>query len=283
MPRNTAQIADPISGDQLFQQRARRALPLLVRQAELQRPIIYGDLAAELAMPNARNLNYVLGSIGNTIERLAKSWKVDIPPLQALVVNRQTGLPGEGISWFFRADKFVELPIDKKRAVIAGAHAKIYAFPRWRETLDLLSLDYPTPNAADDVYAAAAFGGGEGERHRAFKERVAKQPDLFGLPKGTPVGRTEVPLPSGDRLDVSFDRQGIWVGAEVKPSTAPEPDLVRGLFQCIKYSAVLEAMERVCGGTRVVQVFLVLEGQLPARLIPLRNMLGVRVLEAPFK
>lgn len=269
-------------GDQLFQQRARLAFPLLVRQAELQRPIVYGDLAEELGMPNPRNLNYVLGSIGNTLEGLAKSWRVTVPPLQALVINRQTGLPGEGISWFFRADKFDELPTDKKRAVIDGAHSAIYAFPRWKEILDLLSLEYPTPNVVDDLHAAARFGGGEGEAHRAFKERVASRPDLFGLPKGTPTGQIELSLPSGDRLDVSFEREGLWIAAEVKTAQAPEADLVRGLFQCVKYRAVLKAVERVSGGVRDVRAVLVLEGRLPGRLIQLRNMLGVRVYETPF-
>ncbi|MCP1550220.1 MULTISPECIES: hypothetical protein [Methylorubrum] len=282
MLRSTAKIAEPISGDQLFQRRARVALPLLVRQAELQRPIVYRDLAEELGMPNPRNLNYVLGSIGNTLEGLAKSWRVKIPPLQALVINRQTGLPGEGIAWFLRADKFDELPTNKKRAVIDGAHAAIYAFPRWKEILDLLSLEYPTPDATVDIYAAARFGGGEGERHRIFKERVASRPDLFGLPKGTPAGQIERPLPSGDRLDVSFEREGLWIAAEVKTAQAPEADLVRGLFQCVKYRAILEAVERVSGGVRDVRAVLVLEGQLPSRLIPLRNMLGVRVYETPF-
>ncbi len=233
LPRSTAKLAEPIMGDQLFQYRARLALPLLVRQAELQRPIVYGDLAEELGIPNPRNLNYVLGSIGNTLEGLAKSWRVTIPPLQALVINRQTGLPGEGISWFFRADKFDELPIDKKRAVIDGAHAAIYAFPRWKEILDLLSLKYPSPENIEDIRAAARFGGGgEGEAHRAFKERVASRPDLFGLPKGTPTGQIELPLPSGDRLDVSFEHKGLWIAAEVKTAQVPR------LTLCEAYSSV---------------------------------------------
>jgi len=48
------------SGSKLYQQRARRTLPLLVRQAEAGETIPYSALAAELQMPNARNLNFVL-------------------------------------------------------------------------------------------------------------------------------------------------------------------------------------------------------------------------------
>ncbi len=57
---------------------------------------------------------------------------------------------------------------------------------------------------------------------------------------------------------------------------------MRGLFQCVKYLAILKAVERVSGGVRDVRAVLVLEGQLPNRLISLRNMLGVRVYETPF-
>lgn len=64
---DTAKIAKPISGDKLYQERARATLPLLVRQAHAGSPIRYGELAAELGMPNPRNLNYVLGSIGKAM------------------------------------------------------------------------------------------------------------------------------------------------------------------------------------------------------------------------
>jgi hypothetical protein len=100
----TAQIASPIAGDKLYQKRARLALPLLVRQAEVRKTIYYSDLAQELDMPNPRNLNYVLGSIGQTLIDLSKDWGENIPALQCVVINKQTELPGEGIGWFFGND-----------------------------------------------------------------------------------------------------------------------------------------------------------------------------------
>ena len=102
MANVTVRIAEPISGDSLYQLRARQALPLLVRQAEAAQQISYSHLAEELSMPNPRNLNYPLGSIGLTIENLSKAWKEKIPPIQCLVVNKSTGIPGEGAGWFLR-------------------------------------------------------------------------------------------------------------------------------------------------------------------------------------
>ena len=88
-----------IGGDKLYQKRARRALPILVRQAIAHRTMFYTELASELGMSNPRNMNFPLGAIGNTILHLAETWGRPVPPIQALVVNKSTGLPGVGIAW----------------------------------------------------------------------------------------------------------------------------------------------------------------------------------------
>ena len=70
-------LFDYLSGEKLYQARARAALPLLVRQATQAHnaTIFYSDLAAELGMANERNLNYVLGYIGDALEQLSKQWR----------------------------------------------------------------------------------------------------------------------------------------------------------------------------------------------------------------
>jgi hypothetical protein len=85
----TAEAALPIDPHgKLYQQRAYEALPLLIRKAMAGRTIYYGDLAAEMGMPNARNLNFVLGSVATSLVHLSDEWKESIPPLQAIVVNQ---------------------------------------------------------------------------------------------------------------------------------------------------------------------------------------------------
>ena len=86
-----------IEGEKLYQQRARKAFPLLVRQALANQPILYLDLAQELEMPNPRNLNYVLGCIGQTLQEISVEWKEEIPPINCLVINKTKGLPGGGL------------------------------------------------------------------------------------------------------------------------------------------------------------------------------------------
>jgi len=282
--RKTAQIAEPISGDQLYQERARLALPILVRQAESGRPISYSDLAEELGMPNPRNLNYPLGSIGQTLINISKSWKAEIPPIQSLVVSKSTGLPGEGVAWFVRDwGDFASLSRIRQRELVIGAHALIYAYPRWAEILKLLDLAPVKSDFSVLVERVSensnAMGGGESERHRALKEFVASNPTIVGLPKKTPKGNIEVGLPSGDSLDVSFNLGDDWIAVEIKTSLSDITDVVRGLYQCIKYRAVMEAVQAAAGTARSSRAILVLEGQLAQNLVPLRNLLGVEVCE----
>ena len=279
---NTANTSAPISGDKLYQERARAALPLLVRQAKAGVPIFYSDLAAELDMPNPRNLNYVLGSIGQSMELLSKSWKTKVPPIQCLVVNRATGLPGEGIGWFLvKKEDFKSLPLRQKRAIVEAELQHIFAYSRWTEVLKTLSLDEIHFDYSQIATASSGgFGGGEGPDHLALKLYVANHPAVVGLPATSEAGDTEFPLPSGDYLDVSFQRRKLWVAVEVKSSISSAADIARGLFQCVKYRAVMEAFQVVTERPQNSRAVLVLEGRLPESLVALKNLLGIEVIES---
>jgi len=86
--------------EKLYQLRADKALPILVRQAVAGQPITYKDIAQEIVMPNPRNLNMILGYIGEKLIKIGKDSNRDIPPINCLVINKDTGLPGRGIGWF---------------------------------------------------------------------------------------------------------------------------------------------------------------------------------------
>ncbi|KAF0210792.1 MAG: hypothetical protein FD139_3232 [Methylocystaceae bacterium] len=274
-------FAELISGDELYKQRARLALPILVRQAEAGKAITYSDLAEELGMPNPRNLNYPLGTIGSTIENVSHEWGEKIPPIQCLVVNKNTGLPGDGVAFFLRDwGDFAALPRRRQKEVVAGAHALIFAYPWWEQLLRELSLEPARPDFSEIIRAANSVrGDGESHEHRALKIFVAKNPECIGLPVGTPVGCNEVALPSGDCLDVAFDAGDEWVAAEVKSARSDDADVVRGLFQCVKYRAVMEAVQAAQSRARDARAVLVLERPLPRQLISLRNILGIEVFE----
>lgn len=279
--RTTAEVAATISGNKLYQERARAALPLLVRQAWAAKPIFYSDLAEELEMPNPRNLNYVLGSIGQAMLRLSKKWKEKVPPIQCLVVNRATGIPGEGVGWFLISkEDFSKLPLRRRREIVQAELQHIYAYQYWGEVLKELELNPVEMDFTDEVMqASGGFGGGESPDHKRLKEYVAGNPVAIGLPKTMPVGTTESRLPSGDSLDVFFSSRKLWVAVEVKSKLSPQADIVRGIFQCVKYQAILDAVILSESKVYDARAILVLESKLPSSLLSLRNLLAVEVVD----
>lgn len=276
----TAIIAKNMFGDELYQQRARQALPLLVRQAHSHQKIVYQDLGNELGMPNARNLNYVLGSVGTTLSGLSQKWDEPIPLIQCLVVNKDTGLPGHGIDELLLPGQSTHTLTRKQReAIVNGALAQVFAFPKWHAVLKELGLKPHSSTAEENIEAARHFGGGESDEHLRLKEAIAQNPTLVDLPASLSTGHTEFPLPSGDSLDVLFQSSTSWIAVEVKSSKSNAADITRGLFQCVKYLAVLEAWRGFAGESADVRVILALEGTLPNTLTGLRNALGVELVE----
>lgn len=278
----TVEHAETFFGDKLYQRRAREALPLLVRQAKAQKTIYYSDLAEELGMPNPRNLNYVLGSVGQTLIELGKEQGKEIPPLTCIVVNQTDGLPGEGVGFFIDKDEYKSMTKRQRRAVVDAQLGRIFAYPEWDFVLRAYSMEPATLNVADLVRKAAEIGrgGGESDEHKRFKEYIANHPDTVGLPATMTQADLEYRLPSGDEVDILFRRGDEWVGVEVKSHLSGDEDLVRGMFQCVKYQAVLEAYLLSIGNEGNVRTVLVIERPLPVGLIALRNTLRVEVIQA---
>jgi hypothetical protein len=271
-------------GDKPYQERARRALPILVRQAKAGRTILYGELADELGISNPRTLGWPLGAVGNEMLKLGGRWGCKVPPIQALVVNKGSGLPGEGISWFAPdAAQFKAAPLRLRRQIIDVMLLEVFSFCRWDKVLETYGLTPlpPLSIALPSAEEIQAFDGtGEGEDHRQLKLAIAAHPEWLGLAAAFGLGETECSLYSGDRVDVVFSGQGRRVAVEVKPEGAPVPDVVRGLFQCVKYEAVMNAEERMLQSQRECSSILALGGRLRAELSSLRVTLGVEVRES---
>lgn len=273
-----ARMDQLLSGNKLYQKRARKALPLLVRQTQAQSKIFYSDLAPKLGMANPRNLNYVLGYIGQALESLSKEsvWK-EIPPIQCLVVNKQTGLPGEGVGWFKWEYDFHKWPREKQRARVEAELQEIFSYPKWLEVLETLglSMDY-----ADVLSQAVSIRrGGESERHRRLKEYIRAHPEILQVDADTEVEKDEFLLPSGDSLDVLFRNGSDWTAVEVKSAISSPLDIYRGMFQCVKYQAVIEAHQVTHNLPQSVRVILVLEGVFPTKLDGIKQKLGIEVID----
>ena len=133
--------AKPIGGNADYQQRARRALPMLVDCARARKTISYKDLARRLQMPNPRNLNYVLGSVGITLVHLGELWGESIPPITTLVVRSGSTLPGIGADIFFSSDD--GLPAadnDDRQSDVDSANDSVFEYSEWDRVLQALNL-----------------------------------------------------------------------------------------------------------------------------------------------
>lgn len=280
--RLTSKIAnsDLLNGKKLYLERAKKTLPFLVRQAIAGQTIYYSDLATEVAIPNPRNLNYVLGAIGNALLKLGKKIKIEIPPIQCLVINKRNKIPGEGIGWFISPKDFSKLNISQKRAIVKAQLSKIFAFQKWDMVLQQLGLEPIHTKLNKEVFKAKNYKeGGESEQHKNFKEFIAKNPAVLGLSKDVGLGQIEYELPSKDSIDVVFNYKGLRIGVEVKSSISDTTDILRGIFQCVKYKYLIEAEQVIADEIPNSRVILALQGQLPKELIIAKNLLGIDTVE----
>ncbi len=112
-----------------------------------------------------------------------------------------------------------------------------------------------------------------------MKEFVAKHPETVGLPASAALGDIEEPLESGDVLDVFFQHGHDQIAVEVKSARSGEADIMRGMFQCVKYRAVLEAQQAAAGFPQSARAILALEAKLPQKFQALKNILGVELVD----
>ena len=122
-------------------------------------------------------------------------------------------------------------------------------------------------------------GGGESARHRRLKEYVRDHPEVLQVPATAEVEKDEFLLPSGDSLDVLFRDGGDWIAVEVKSAISGTSDIRRGMFQCVKYQAVIEAYQTTQNLPQSARTVLVLESTFPVQLTQMKHMLGIEVVD----
>ncbi len=127
--------------------------------------------------------------------------------------------------------------------------------------------------------AGKARGGGESEDHRALKNFVYNHPALVGLSAQNISADMEYVLPSADRIDLLFQHDGNLTAVEVKSKSSSDSDITRGLFQCIKYKALLEAEIAVKKRSSFVEAVLVIGKKLPGTLNILQEILNIKVID----
>ncbi|MGE8228635.1 hypothetical protein [Stenotrophomonas hibiscicola] len=237
-------------------------LPILIRRAKEGRPIFYRELADQLEQefghePKARKTVYgpAVGAVGLAIEQLGllPEWRGKrIPPINTIVVSKSTGYPSTGadeIAHYFFEDNGAGMAADRKAYLDAAMNA-VYHFDKWDQIAAALGVARLEPASGEleadqgDVVPLPnvhAGGATESAEHQDLKRWVREHPEEladFGIFQ---PGRNEAVLSSGDRLDVLFENGKQRLAVEVKTSKCSEDELMRGVYQCVKYRAILRA------------------------------------------
>ena len=260
----------------------RLIIPILVGWAKRKETNhTYGDLSRLLGYQDGRCIGHQLGSVQLVFQQLQEEAGLEkIPTLNALVSNARTGIPSEGFSYVH--PKYDEMDFTEKQIIVENANNEAFNYEKWDYVLALLGLKPYFSQADEDIIRSDAFGfGGEGKEHKLMKEFIAAHPEAIH-PEAideqiSEEGILEHILLSGDRVDVFFPKANVAV--EVKPKLASDADILRGLFQCVKYKAILDAEAEVKGEIPDSEIILVIGGKLSQSNRNVQECLDIEVIE----
>lgn len=226
----------------------RAIAPVLIYWAKTgQTHHTYGDSSAAIGRPNFYRLGHSLGLLQSVIEELSATSRQKIPTLNCLVKNKREGIPSNGFKFVW--SKYDMLDDIDKSLLIEGMISEAIQYPNWDWVLTQLELSPYSPFTDKDTAtiksSADKYYDGEGKAHKELKEYIYNHPNAVGL-KDVVRAKIEQLLPSGDKLDVYFElANGTVVAVEVKSSISDDADITRGIFQCVKYKAILEALKMI--------------------------------------
>jgi hypothetical protein len=224
----------------------------------------------------------------------------DAPLLNVLLVEQATELPSDGAAnylaeWFnepfLRRENAKNIYHELWQRTFDRASGQVYAASEtiWQQ---LYQKAYGEPLHEHEISAEREkrkkgneddgldyARSGEGPNHRALRLWVYSNPGRIAQRYNSAFPQTEFVLESADRVDVVFNLEDEIIAIEVKSRDSNTIDLRRGVYQCIKYRAVLEAMDVRSTGN--VTALLVTEGELPGEIEALLRNHNISYFRAP--
>ncbi len=278
-----------LSGDTWSSRVARLMIGLLIEKAIEGDRITYGKMAQLLQkrhrVPAAHAACYgrPAGIIGDVLLALSNEWGEAIPPLNAILVNQQTKVSGSGANYYLqRFRPGIRLTPLQRHELAEDAIDAVFDYPKLRQIADHFNIPLrradPDGNFSGPIEPPINIPrrtGGEGEAHKSLKYWVMHNPKVFRKYGHFRIGRTEFRTESGDEIDVLFENDRSWLGVEVKASNN-EAEMWRGMFQCIKYRALMRAMCSQRNQARVIQSILVVEFHPTNKIKQLAKRLNVQ-------
>ena len=229
----------------------------LISAAKAGTKVTYG-IAADRLMQECRfrkifstRMGFVAGTaMDNILEK-----EPPAPLLNVLLVRQDTRLPGDGAAgylvgrypketWLKKVSPSKRYP-ERWEKVVRRAAGEVYAYTHWESLYERIykrRLPKSAPVRSVEKDGLRYGRKGEGENHKALRLWVKNNPQKINHQFHGVRTETEYQLLSGDRVDVVyFSKNGI-VALEVKSKDSNSEDIRRGIYQCVKYRAVLCAM-----------------------------------------
>jgi hypothetical protein len=268
--------------------------------------ITYGELKRRLedkagfSTIFATRIGFVAGVLMETIQKV----EPDAPLINVLVVNQTDRQPSEGAG-VFMARRFGERRLHREDAkqeypqlweeTFKRAAGEVYSYTeaQWSALfervfatpLDSQKIEHDRAKRhegteKDGIDIGRNYGsGGEGPFHRSLRMWVKDNPGALHRAFIDASTETEVDLDSGDRVDVVYKLANRIAVLEVKSRISNEVDLTRGVFQCVKYRAVRQAMD--VRDDAVVEAYLITETPLSGEISALVKRHDIRHFQVP--
>ncbi len=271
---------------------------LLLDRIQKRATATYGEIARML--PKALNLGECIvfpthiGSVaGCLMDRILERYP-KAPLINTLIVNQDSGFPSKGCYGYLdvrlgSVPGTAERMSDASREnIIRGMWEDVFAYYSWPAIFEgvfghlpksVLGSGLERFTEQDGQPAAwGGHGGGESDQHKRLKQYLLDNPSVLGLASRDVVSKTkEQKLLSGDSVDVFFSTGRASYLVEVKSIVSSDDDILRGIYQCLKYRVVLAAQQGKNPNDGSVIARLITERKPPADYVELAKRLGVKV------
>jgi hypothetical protein len=214
-------------------------LPHLVKYAMDCELVTYEDLMAKIDM-YAINASIILEYIRDEI-----CIPNELPLLTAIVINKTTGLPGD--NWLPEGTTLLREVEYKEKFYLH--RNKVFGYDGWNNLLKKLNLN-PLVHSDEDLHFMARkykeyldqkeFSREEIEEIERLKDYISSNPNVINL---SPIGPAEIDkdFVTEKSRAIIFPLDGNELALVLVKNGQHPGELVRGLYELVKYNALLRA------------------------------------------
>ena len=263
------------------------AMELLIAAAKDGGVVTYGELADHLRQKlnkptlSHRHMGHVAGPLMDRLLQVDRA----APLINLMVVRGDSAAPGEGADPYLkRRFGLARIASARRPELVQAGLNEVWSYTGWDALFERTFGESPQPvetareaDFDDDGQGDNPKYGGlpESDEHKALKTYVAENPKALKLGLSSPITSVEKRLLSGDEMDVEIVDGSRRYGVEVKSIKSGWADLRRGIYQCVKYRAVLIAQSGFSAEEAQCDAVLVTELPLPNDLKMLAKRLEV--------